>query len=80
VSSTLIGARRLDQLRSNFAALELTLTPEQRAVLDAISQPALNFPADNNRDLAPVMQFAGATVDGQAHGASPLLAASEARY
>ena len=34
VSSTLIGARRLDQLRSNFAALELTLTAEQLAALD----------------------------------------------
>ena len=65
VSSTLIGARRLDQLRSNFAALELTLTAEQLAALDAVSTPALNFPADNNRDLAPLMQFAGATVDGQ---------------
>ena len=80
VSSTLIGARRLDQLRSNFAALELTLTAEQLATLDTVSAPALNFPADNNRDLAPLMQFAGATVDGQPHGPSPFLASSDARY
>ena len=65
VSSTRIGARRLDQLRSNLAALELTLTPEQRAVLDAMSEPVLNFPADNNRDLAPVMQFAGAALSAR---------------
>jgi aryl-alcohol dehydrogenase-like predicted oxidoreductase len=80
VSSTLIGARRLDQLRSNFAALELTLTAEQLAALDAVSAPALNFPADNNRELAPLLQFAGATVDGQPHGPSPFLASSDARY
>ena len=80
VSSTLIGARRLDQLRSNFAALELTLTAEQLAALDAVSAPALNFPADNNRDLAPLLQFAGATVDGQSHGPSPFLVSSDARY
>jgi aryl-alcohol dehydrogenase-like predicted oxidoreductase len=80
VSSTLIGARRPDQLRSNFAALDLTLTADQLAALDNVSQPALNFPADNNRDFAPLVQFAGATVDGRAHGPSPLLAWSEARY
>ena len=80
VSSTLIGARRVDQLRSNFAALELTLTVEQFAALDEVSTPALDFPADNNRDLAPSLQFAGATVDGVTHGVSPFLASSEARY
>jgi aryl-alcohol dehydrogenase-like predicted oxidoreductase len=80
VSSTLIGARRIDQLRSNFAALELTLTAEQLAALDEVSTPSLNFPADNNRELAPPLQVAGATVDGEAHGPSPFLAASEARY
>ena len=48
--------------------------------LDEVSTPALNFPAANNRDLAPPLQFAGATVDGQAHAVSPYLAASEARY
>jgi aryl-alcohol dehydrogenase-like predicted oxidoreductase len=80
VSSTLIGARRVDQLLSNFAALELTLSAEHLAALDQVSTPSLNFPADNNRDLAPPLQFAGATVDGQAHAVSPYLAASDARY
>jgi aryl-alcohol dehydrogenase-like predicted oxidoreductase len=80
VSSTLIGARRIEQLRSNFAALDLELTADQLAALDKVSTPALNFPADNNRDFAPLVQFAGATVDGQAHGPSPLLEASDARY
>jgi diketogulonate reductase-like aldo/keto reductase len=80
VSSTLIGARRMDQLRANLAALDLELSAEHVAALDDVSMPALNFPADNNRYLAPTMQFAGATVDGREHGPSPLLASSDARY
>jgi aryl-alcohol dehydrogenase-like predicted oxidoreductase len=80
VSSTLIGARRIEQLRSNLSALDFALAPDQLAALDEVSAPSLNFPADNNRDFAPLVQFAGATVDGQVHGPSPLLAASEARY
>jgi aryl-alcohol dehydrogenase-like predicted oxidoreductase len=65
VESTLIGARRLDQLETNLAALDLKLTDKQIAHLDEISKPVLNFPADNNRNLAPSLAFAGVTVDGQ---------------
>jgi len=45
VASTIIGARRLDQLDANLAALDLRLAPEQVQALDAVSAPALNFPA-----------------------------------
>ena len=34
VTSTLIGARTLEQLRSNLASLEVTLAPEQLAALE----------------------------------------------
>ena len=64
ITSTLIGARRLDQLRANLDAIDVTLTTDQTARLDAVSVPTLNFPADNNRTLAPDLAFAGATVDG----------------
>jgi hypothetical protein len=64
VTSTLIGARRLDQFEANLAALDVTLNDAQRAALDQVSAPALNFPAENNRLLAPLIQFVGATVDG----------------
>ncbi|MFI5890864.1 aldo/keto reductase [Actinoplanes sp. NPDC051513] len=64
ITSTLIGARRLDQLRVNLDAVDVALTADQTARLDAVSTPALNFPADNNRTLAPDLAFAGATVDG----------------
>ncbi|GAA1522396.1 aldo/keto reductase [Kribbella lupini] len=80
VTSTVIGARRMDQLETNLRALDVTLTDAQRSTLDELSAPTLNFPAENNRLLAPSLQFAGATVDGRASAANPLLEASETRY
>ncbi|MGC1301752.1 MAG: aldo/keto reductase [Caulobacteraceae bacterium] len=80
VSSTLIGARRIEQLRENLAALELKLTADQIARLDAASRPRLNFPADLNRDRSPSLAFAGATVDGETTTLFPLLTASTVRY
>jgi aryl-alcohol dehydrogenase-like predicted oxidoreductase len=65
VSSTLIGARRVGQLRTNLDALEVRLSQEQMDRLDAVSKPKLNFPAANNATLAPVLGFPGTTVDGQ---------------
>lgn len=80
VASTLIGARRLDQIKSNLDAINVTLTGDQIVRLDAISKPTLNFPADNNRDLAPHLAFAGATVDGMKTKALPMLEKSTTRY
>jgi len=80
VSSTIIGARRIDQLRGNLAALELKLTEAQIATLDEVSKPVLNFPADINRDLSPSFAFAGATVDGQRTTVLPLLPENMVRY
>ncbi len=65
VSSTLIGARRLDQLRANLDSLEVTLSAEQIGKLSAVSKPKLNFPAENNETLAPMLGFPGMTVDGR---------------
>ncbi|HEY1701452.1 MAG TPA: aldo/keto reductase [Trebonia sp.] len=64
VTSTLIGARRLDQFEANLAALDLTLSPEHRTRLDEVSAPHLNFPAENNTALARIAQNGGTTVDG----------------
>jgi aryl-alcohol dehydrogenase-like predicted oxidoreductase len=74
VTSTLIGARRPDQLKANLDALDLRLSEEQAARLDAVSAPKLNFPAENNRHLAPVLAFPGATVDGVRTERHPSLA------
>ena len=79
VSSTLIGARTLNQLQDNISALGVTLTGEQRAELDEVSAPELAFPASANRG-APNIQFAGATVDGREHQPFAFLAPGTARY
>jgi aryl-alcohol dehydrogenase-like predicted oxidoreductase len=80
VASTLIGARRLDQLQANLTALDVKLTEEQIKRLDTVSNPTLNFPADNNRYLAPRIAFAGAMVDGQATQPVPMMLKSNTRY
>jgi len=80
VTSTVIGARQMHQFENNLGALEVTLTDAQRAKLDEVSAPKLNFPAENNRLLAPSLQFAGATVDGRPSTVSPLLRADDTRY
>jgi aryl-alcohol dehydrogenase-like predicted oxidoreductase len=71
VASTIIGARRLDQLDQNLAALGVSLTPEHVAALDALSKPSLNFPAA----LGPMgtsIMHGGATVNGQPSQLLPL--------
>lgn len=65
VSATLIGARRLDQLKTNLDSLEVRLSAGQIARLSEVSQPRLNFPAENNATMAPMLAFAGMTVDGK---------------
>jgi aryl-alcohol dehydrogenase-like predicted oxidoreductase len=80
ITSTLLGARRLDQFEDNLHALDLTLTDAHRAALNEVSAPALNFPAVNNETLSRTLQFAGATVDGLPSQVFPLLRANAARY
>jgi aryl-alcohol dehydrogenase-like predicted oxidoreductase len=80
ITSTLIGARRLDQLEANLSALDLTLSPEHRARLTDVSAPRLNFPAENNATLARLAQNAGATVDGVPTPAPPRLIAGGRVY
>ncbi len=71
VDSTIIGARTMDQLESNLAALDVHMAPAQSAALDEVSVPTLGFPI-------PFLQAAhhfmhgGATVDGVASVAFPM--------
>ena len=76
VTSTIVGARRLAQLDDNLAALDLALTDAQRDALDAVSKPALNFPADF-LDAAANFMHGGATVDGEPSQATPFSPASD---
>ena len=63
VASTIIGARRLDQLDQNLAALDVTLTEAHLAALHKVSEPTLNFPA-NFASAAPGFAQGGTTVNG----------------
>jgi aryl-alcohol dehydrogenase (NADP+) len=76
----IVGARRVDHLLSNLAGLEVTLTNEQRQRLDAVSAPQLNYPAPMHGELRAMLQFAGATVDGQQSTVYPPLTQSSVRY
>jgi aryl-alcohol dehydrogenase-like predicted oxidoreductase len=80
VTSTLIGARTIEQLRSNLASLAITLAPEQLAALDESSRPSLDFPAAVIAEMSPTFGFGGATVDGVELPVWPPLLASSARY
>jgi aryl-alcohol dehydrogenase-like predicted oxidoreductase len=71
VASTIIGARRLDQLDQNVGALDIPLTPVDVASLDKLSQPTLNFPAMFMR-VASMFMHGGATVNGEPSERWPL--------
>ncbi|QYN21864.1 aldo/keto reductase [Amycolatopsis sp. DSM 110486] len=80
ITSTLIGPRRVEHLTENLAALDLKLSAEQVAALDEVSAPRLNFPAELNRGMAPMLRYAGATVNGQEHAVYPPLLQNSVRY
>ncbi|MCU0963051.1 MAG: aldo/keto reductase [Pirellulaceae bacterium] len=72
VTSTIIGARTLQQLEDNLGALDVVIPAEQLAALDEVSRPTLNFPADV---LIYVANFAygGATINGRSSTVLPFL-------
>jgi aryl-alcohol dehydrogenase-like predicted oxidoreductase len=51
VSSVIIGARNEQQLRDNLQAATFTLTPEQVARLDEVSQPMVAYPYWHQRNF-----------------------------
>jgi len=71
VTSSIIGARSVEHLRDNFAALRVNLTDAQTARLDAVSKPTLGFPYDFVNRMGPFMQ-GGTTVNGRPSEVSPL--------
>jgi aryl-alcohol dehydrogenase-like predicted oxidoreductase len=64
ITSTLIGARTVGQLDANLASLGVTIPDEHLAELDEATTPALEFPADIVKNIAPHYQQAGATING----------------
>jgi aryl-alcohol dehydrogenase-like predicted oxidoreductase len=71
ITSTVIGARRMEQFEANLTALDLTLDPAHEARLTSASAPHLNFPAENNAALARIARNGGTTVDGVPTPAPP---------
>jgi aryl-alcohol dehydrogenase-like predicted oxidoreductase len=63
VTSIIIGARRMSQFEENIRALEVTLTGEELARLDAITAPTLGFP-QSMLPMAPSMINGGTTING----------------
>jgi aryl-alcohol dehydrogenase-like predicted oxidoreductase len=70
VSSTILGARTLAQLDDNLAAIDVALTPEHVAALDALTTPTLNFPAQF-LGMAAMIQAGGTTINGEPSQLSP---------
>jgi hypothetical protein len=60
-------------------AADVALTGDQRHRLDEVSAPQLGFP-DAANHIAPMLEFGGTTVDGQAWDEFPALASSSNRY
>ena len=80
VASTIIGARRMDQLDQNLAALDLALTVDQIARLDQLSKPTLGFPMQF-LNVASMFSQGGTTVNGEKSTVWPLAPKSDAeRY
>jgi aryl-alcohol dehydrogenase-like predicted oxidoreductase len=70
VASSIIGARTLAQLDDNIEALEVKLAPAQIEKLDAVSKPALNFPAEFLGRIG-AFGYSGTTINGVAYPPSP---------
>jgi aryl-alcohol dehydrogenase-like predicted oxidoreductase len=71
ITSALLGARSVEQLIDNLAALELVLDPEDIAVLDAVSEPKLNFPAALAKNTH-ANTYTQMHVNGRDYGAAPM--------
>lgn len=64
VTSTIIGARTVNQLGQNLQALSVTLTDEEITSLDKLSEPILSFPISFLRNGVLDLAQAGTRVNG----------------
>jgi aryl-alcohol dehydrogenase-like predicted oxidoreductase len=72
VTSTIIGARRLGQLEDNVRSLEVKLTPDELAKLDALTRPTFGFP-QSMQPIFPAIHNGGTTVNGVYAPTSPFI-------
>jgi aryl-alcohol dehydrogenase-like predicted oxidoreductase len=71
VASPILGARTLEQLKDNLAALEVVLTPDQTQRLDAASAPSPHFPQSFLANTAAILQ-GGTEINGRVSPVWPL--------
>ncbi len=64
VTSTIIGARTMQQLDDNLGALDLPLTPAHLKKLAELSKPTLNFPA-GFIEMSAMILNGGTTINGR---------------
>jgi aryl-alcohol dehydrogenase-like predicted oxidoreductase len=76
----ILGARRVEHLENNLAALDVTFTPGQLQRLEEVSAPTLDYPAPMHGAQRAMLQFAGTTVDGEPSTVYPPLLQSTVRY
>ncbi len=77
VASTIIGVRTVAQLDDNLGAVDVRLTPEDIAKLDALSRPQLPFPA-NMAAMETAIINGGTTVNGRSGPVWPMTPANDA--
>ncbi len=63
VTSTIIGARRMEQFEDNVKALNVKLAPDEFEKLDAVTKPVVGFP-HNILPASQAVQDGGTTVNG----------------
>ncbi len=81
VASTIIGARTLEQLEDNLAALDVELEPEHVERLNALTAPTLNFPYEFIHHGAARFSSSGTTINGVTAEVNPLAPTSDSdRY
>ena len=66
ITSTLVGARRVDQLEENIASLAVELPEKAMGRLNAATTPSLNFPAQFLDQIAVPRQQGGTEINGVA--------------
>jgi aryl-alcohol dehydrogenase-like predicted oxidoreductase len=72
VTSTIIGARRLAQLEDNVRSLEVELTADELARLDALTKPTFGFP-QSMQPMFAAIHNGGTTVNGVHAPPSPFV-------
>ena len=77
MTSTIIGARTVQQLEDNLGGVDVHLAPEHLTALEEVSRPKLNFPYDFVRNSG-AFGHGGATVNGVTAPLNPLSPSSDA--